>query len=258
MKRFLLLLALAAFTVSFAQEDAPSLVFDQVVLDVLPGKMTEFSQKITEHNKQFHASEPTTVRVYNVRAGTDTGKFIWNMGPCTFEDMKNFDDSSEHTQHWVDHVMPTLKEMTGGTYWKYHPEYSNIQNDFNLNLLYISFYDIKREMGSFDKLKPIIEKFTAVYRQDYKDDSYGVYTNMMGSTKEGRDLAIVSFMDDITAMDDDNPDFPDKYNAMHGDGSFERDLQVWMDYTIATESEMWVFIPELSTGAQQVIATDRQ
>ena len=258
MKQLLAFMAMMLFISIHAQNDAPSMVFDQVILDVEPGKMDEFSRQITEHNKQFHASEPNTVRVYNVTAGANTGKFIWNMGPCTFADMDKFDDSSAHQQHWVNNVMPTLKSMSGGTYWKFHPEFSNFQKDFKLNMLNLTFFDIKRGMGNWDTLKGIIEKITKVYHENYPNETYGIYSNMMGSTKEGRDLAVVGFMDNFAAMDENIPDFEEKYNAMHGNGSWDRDMKTWVDLTEGSENELWVFIPELSTGATDVMSTDRQ
>ena len=258
MKRLILILVLISFLSVHSQDEGPSLVFDHVTLDVIPAKMGEFGEKVLEHNKTFHSEAPYTARIYNVQAGSDAGKIIWNMGPCTFADMDKFEPGDGHTQHWIDHIMPTLKGMSGATYWKFHPEYSNFQKDITLNMLYVTLYDLTRGQGTWDKVKPVMERFTQAYRQNYPDDVYGVYSNMVGSTKEGHDIAIITFMDNYAAMEDSHPDFVEKYEAMHGAGSHAKDIALWMELTQGADNQIWTFIPDLSTGSPEIMASERQ
>ncbi|KKM90568.1 hypothetical protein LCGC14_1237380 [marine sediment metagenome] len=41
----------------------------------------------------------------------------------------------------------------------------------------------------------LVEKIGKVYVKKFPDETYGVYSNELGSAKEGRDLAVISFFD---------------------------------------------------------------
>lgn len=255
MKRILSVLAIFAFTVSMAQEKAPSVVFDQIMITPHPEKVAAFHKAVAEHNKQFHTDAPRQVAVYQIMTGPNTGKYIWNLGPCTWAELDERPMDPSHNDHWANAVAPTLTTESNATFWEFHPEFSSMTSDFKLNMLSITFYDIKRGIGNFDKIKPIMERFTKLYRATYPGDMFGTYTNVMGSTAEGRDLAIVGFLNNYSDMAKENPDVAEKYDAMHGKGSYEKDMTVWMEATQGAASEMWVYMPELSTRPAEVQIT---
>lgn len=255
MKNILLVLALAVCMISYAQEEAPTVVFDQIMVTPHPEKVADFHKAVAEHNKQFHSEAPRQVAVYQIMTGPNTGKYIWNLGPCTWAELDARPMDDAHNNHWSANVTPTLTTEANGTFWEYHPQYSSMSADFTLNMLHITFYDVKRGMGNFDKLKPIMERFTKMYRELYPEDMYGIYTNVMGSTSEGRDLAIVSFLDNYADMAIEHPDVPEKYNGMFGDGSYEKDMKTWMENTMGAATEMWAYMPELSSRPAEVQIT---
>ncbi|WP_224490642.1 hypothetical protein [Robertkochia flava] len=255
MKRILVLLALVAFIGTYAQDEAPTVVFDQIMVTPNPSKVAEFHKAIAEHNKQFHSEAPRQVAVYQIMTGPNTGKYIWNLGPCTWADLDERPMDKAHNDHWANAVGPTLTTEANATFWEYHPELSNMNIDFKLNMLNITFWDIKMGMGNFDKVKGIVEKFVKLYHESYPDDNFGIYSNVMGSTAEGRDMALVGFMDKYADMAESNPDVPEKYNAMHGAGSYEKDMNEWVNLIQGSANEMWVFMPELSSRPAEVQVT---
>ncbi|MBL7473624.1 hypothetical protein [Robertkochia sediminum] len=252
MKRILSILVMVACTAALAQEQTPTVVFDQIMVTPHPEKVMQFHKAVAEHNKQFHTDAPRQVAVYQIMTGPNTGKYIWNLGPCTWQELDERPMDTGHNEHWVNNVTPTLTTEAHGTFWQYHPEFSNISNNFKLNMLSITFYDVKRGIGNFDKIKAVMERFTQLYREKYPEDMFGIYTNVMGSTKEGRDLAIVGFLNNYADMASENPDVPEKYDAMFGKESYEKDLQTWMENMEGSASEMWLFMPELSSRPAEV------
>jgi hypothetical protein len=252
MKHLLLTMAFLATICGFAQDDAPAVVFDQIMITPQPTKIAEFYKAVAEHNKQFHTEAPRQVAVYQIMTGPNTGKYIWNLGPCTWAELDERPMDAAHDKHWSSTVTPTLTTDANGTFWRFHPKLSSMNNDFKLNMLDITFWDIKQGMGNFDKATAIIEKFVKVYQTEYPDDNFGIYSNVMGSTAEGRDMAIVGFKDNYAAMAVQHPDLPEKFNAMHGEGSFEKTMQEWGDLLQGSASEMWLYMPELSTLPAEV------
>lgn len=97
-----------------------------------------------------------------------------------------------------------------------------------------------------------MERFTKLYRELYPEDRFGIYTNVMGSTGEGRDLAIVGFLDNYADMAKENPDVPKQYDEMFGKGSYEKDMQTWVENTEGSAAEMWAFMPKLSSRPAEV------
>ncbi|THD68000.1 hypothetical protein E7Z59_10155 [Robertkochia marina] len=255
MKHILAVLALAVGLCSYAQEEAPTVVFDQIMLTPQPEKVVDFHKAVAEHNKQFHAEAPMQVAVYQVMTGPNTGKYIWNLGPCTWEQMDGRPMDAAHDNHWDNNVTPTITTESSATYWKYHPEYSSMNSDFSLNMLGITFWDLKRGMGNFEKVTGIIEKFVKLYRETWPEDQFAIYSNLMGSTGEGRDMAIVGFLDNYGDLAIEHPDLPEKYNAMYGEGSFETDMNLWLEIVQAESNEMWRFMPDLSSRPAAVEIT---
>ena len=255
MRHFLFFLALAVCFNSLAQENTPAAVIDQIMVTPHPEKVAAFHKGVAEHNKQFHAEAPRQVAVYQIMTGPNTGKYIWNLGPCTWADLDERPMDDAHDDHWTTAVASTLTTDSNGTFWKHHPDLSSMSSNFKLNMLNITFWDIKQGMGNFEKATALIDKFVKVYREAYPEDVFGIYSNVLGSTAEGRDMAIVGFMDNYADMANEHPDLPEKFNAMHGEGSFEKTLQEWSDLLQGSANEMWVYMPKLSTLPAEVQVT---
>lgn len=252
MKQFVCLLAALITCSAFAQQAQPYVVYDQIMLTPNPEKIAEFQKVLAEHNQKFHPEGAYDVGVFQIMTGPNSGKFIWNLGPVTWADMDKRPMDKAHNEHWATAVAATLTTDSWATYWRHHPEFTNMSQDFELNMLRVNFYDIKRGMDSWEKVEKIMERFTKLYREHYPDDVFATYSNVMASTGEGKDMAIVGFVDNFAAMGDENPDVPEKYNAMYGEGSFEKDITTWLEVMVGESSELWMFLPDLSTSPKQV------
>lgn len=108
MKRIISVLVMLACTAAMAQGEAPVVVFDQIMITPHPEKVMAFQKGVAEHNKQFHADAPRQVAVYQIMTGPNTGKYIWNLGPCTWAELDERPMDDAHNDHWANAVASNL------------------------------------------------------------------------------------------------------------------------------------------------------
>ncbi len=232
-------------------------VFENALLIPNPTQISQFEKGITAHNKKFHGDGPFGVRVYWISNGPNTGKYVWAMGPFPWSALDNRPAQKEgHDADWNNNVAPyTTAESGTQSYWRGHNELSRFPKDFTIKNMLVDYYDVKR--FKMDETKKLIEKINKVYAEKSQDDTYGIYINEFGSTKEGRDLAVISFFDKSSWLSRDN-DFVTKYESVYGKGSWEQFGKDWFAVTDGGESELWVFRPDLSGISGDVKVSERE
>ena len=94
------------------------------------------------------------------------------------------------------------------------------------------------------------------YAAKSPNETFGIYTNEFPSTKEGKDLAVISFFDKSAWLGEDHS-IAKKYDEMNGTGSWDQFLKDWMDVTNGGETEIWMYVPELSGISGDVKAAAR-
>ncbi|ETN96551.1 hypothetical protein SAMN04487906_2936 [Zhouia amylolytica] len=250
-KLLLLIVVLLAWTVS-GQNNGEYVVFENVIITPNPAKMGDFKKHMADHNKKYHADDVYGCRVYAIVTGPNTGKYVWSMGPIPWSSVDSRPAQGGHDEHWNNMVMPTLLPMANATYWRSHPELSNFPNDFKLDKLRLTYYDIKRGWGNFDKIKAIVAKITKMNKEKYPNEVYGIYTNEFGSTKEGKDIVFVDFFENSAKLGEQDDNWISNYDEVNGAGSFERDVKTWHELTNGSERELWILAPELSGRTAEV------
>lgn len=230
-------------------------VFENLLLTPQPDKIQQFEQGLAAHNKRFHASDPYGVRVYAVNSGPNVGKYMWVMGPLPWSAMDKRPDDEAHGQDWVNNVAPYMTSEGDQTYWKFNPELSNFPKDFKIDNLLLDMYDVKRFEN--ERSMKALEKVAKVMKEKYPDRTYGIYTNELPSTKDGRDFTMVFFFDDMAWMGQDSK-FVDKYNEVHGQNSWDDFMTEWKQISDGKQSELWKFQPDLSGLGADVTAANRQ
>lgn len=91
----------------------------------------------------------------------------------------------------------------------------------------------------------LVEKIHKVYTEKLPGETYGIYTNEFSSTKEGQDLAVVSFYENMGEFSQDSG-MDKKFDEVYGKGSWDQFLKDWYNVTDGSESELWIFRPDLS------------
>ena len=252
-KLFFLALLIPAFIV--AQNNNEYAVFENGMLTANPTKVKEFEKGMAAHNKKYHANGIYGARVYFISNGPNVGKYIWAMGPLPWSAFDKRPSLQGHDDDWNANVAPYMLANGNQTYWKFHADLSNFPKDFNLNKLLVDMYDIKRFKTS--AVLKLLKKIEKVMKTKYANASYGMYTNELPSTKDGRDLAFVSFFENSGWMGEDR-EFAKKYDEVHGEGSFGYFLKEWKELTNGSESEIWVYREDMSGLNSKVIAVTRK
>ncbi|MDX1478680.1 MAG: hypothetical protein R3301_13300 [Saprospiraceae bacterium] len=253
MRKVCFALLLIPFLIN-AQDDAPTLVFQNVVLTPKVDKIAEFESALAAHNKRFHATDAHGCRVYNINSGPDIGKYIWTLGPTQWAALDSRPGEGAHDDDWAN-VMKHCEPAAHGSYWSFDASLSHFPADFNLSKLRVMYVDLKRNSG--EEVAYLLGKIRATYAEHLTDEPYGIYWNQTSSTREGRDMAVIWFFDKWAWMGEDS-EFEKKFEMVHGEGSWDRWLDDWIDATEGTELEFWVFRPDLSGLGGQVVAAARQ
>lgn len=256
MKKVIYLIFLLPFLV-VSQNSTEYTVFETADLVPNPAQINQFEKGLAAHNKKYHSEEPYGVRVYWVANGPNTGSYHWSMGPFPWSTLDNGPSEKEdHDADWNTNVAQYLTAQSGQeSYWRSHTELSRFPKDFTINKMVVDYWDIKR--GKYDDAMELVKKVQDVYAQKSPDEIYGIYTNEFPSTKEGKDLAVISFFDQSAYLGQDHS-IAGKYDEVNGKGSWDQFLKDWMDVTNGGSTEIWLFRPDLSGISGDVKAIDRQ
>ena len=115
--------------------------------------------------------------------------------------------------------------------------------------------DFKR--FNYPEMISILERVTKVNMEKNPDETYGVYTNEMPDTADGRDMAFVNFFSNSGWMGREDT-FPKKFEEVHGEGSFTKFLKDVEAATNGDRVELWSYRDDLSGLSATVNAQDRQ
>lgn len=240
-----------------AQNNAEYMVFENALLTPNPSQIAQFEKGVAAHNKKFHGDGPYGVRMYWISNGPNTGSYIWSMGSFPWSTLDNRPAQKDgHDTDWNLNVAAYMMPDSGmQSYWRFNNELSRVPKDFTIKNMLVDYYDIKR--GNTEDVMKLIEKVNKAYAEKSPDETFGIYTNEFGSTKEGRDLAVISFFDKSAWLGQDNS-IAKKYDDLYGTGSWDQFLKDWYAVTEGGESEMWIFRPELSGISGDIKAADRK
>ncbi|AVR47393.1 hypothetical protein C7S20_08900 [Christiangramia fulva] len=240
-----------------SQDNAEYMVFENALLTPNPTQIAQFEKGIAAHNKKYHSEGPYGVRMYWISNGPNTGSYVWTMGPFPWSSLDNRPaQAAGHDTDWNLNVAAYMTPESGKqSYWRFHNELSRFPKDFTIKNMLVDYYDIKR--GKAKDAMKLIEKINKAYAEKSPNETYGIYTNEFGSSKEGRDLAVISFFDKSAWLGEDNS-ISKKYDDMYGAGSWDQFLKDWYDLTDGGESEVWIFHPELSGISGNVKVAERQ
>jgi len=254
MKKTLFLLLLIP-CLAISQTDQEYMILENAMVTVNPSKITAFEKGLAEHNKKYHSEGAFAARTYWITNGDNAGKYVLVTGPLPWSAMDSRPNQEGHSEDWNKNVAAYAMPDWNQTYWKFEAALSNFPNDFTLNKIHLNIFDIKRFKRQ--KAMELMKKIHKTMTVKFPNDAYGIYTNELPSTKEGRDLTFVSFFDKSSWMSEDN-EFPKNFNEVHGEGSFEHFLEDWGKVTVGGEQEVWIYRKDLSGADALIKAASRQ
>jgi hypothetical protein len=230
------------FTVS-AQDDSKSYaMWESIMLTPDNKQLKTLGDNLRTHNATYHPEGTYQAFVYTINSGPNSGKLLWIMGPLTFADLDNNDDS------WRDTVMPYVKKMGSVEYWRQDTENSNtdmLTGDPSTHpIQHIRYHEVARGHGySVDHLLGQIS--TTVKAMD-GENPWGVYDNQFRQGFDiGRHIATVGFYKNWAEYDDDG-NFKETFIKTHGKNSWDPFIRGMADSFHNSWDEIWVYSAYMS------------
>ncbi|MBZ9630723.1 hypothetical protein LB465_08025 [Salegentibacter sp. LM13S] len=246
---WMMLIPFLVFSQNEQNNSEEYLIVGTTIFSAKSDKMKEFSEGMRNHNEQFHAEGPMGVRVFNIMNGQNANSFMAVMGPMPWSALDEAMDNTAHDEDWSTNVVPYIAEEEETTFWKFHNKLSHFPTNFEMNKLKVTVWDIER--GEYENMTSGLEKVTKVFKEKRPEMPFGIYTNEFTSTQSGQDLSVVQFFDDFSWLGK-NQKLKEKYDEVHGSGSFDNFLKDWMKTTKGGSQELWVYNPKLSGLGPQV------
>lgn len=240
-KLTLLLTAMFAFAVfTIAQSDYTMYKTAYIRPDY--AHLEELGKAMAEHNKEYHAEGTASVFVWMVTTGPHTGEWLIVSGPTTFSDIDNVDLGEDHGEHWRHEVLPYVKEISEGEYWRMDDDLSYNPENAVGGKEVLSIYEIK----DFEEYRfnDILKKVKEVYEAKAYETFFQVY-NTQFSPAGGRDVLIAGNFPNWAYFDRERT-FKKDFEEVHGEGSWSKLMEEYKDVVVSDYDEVIIYIPELS------------
>ncbi len=249
-----LLCAICTLVLSYSLS-GQDMIFEMVTLTPKPGMHKELAKGMKEHNDTFHSDGAHGVRCYSINSGPDAGKIMWVMGPAPWSELDERPGEGAHDDHWDMKVTPYLETGAHVEYYTFSRSLSHFPKDFTLKNLLGRYVDVKP--GQMYRYNELIEKAREVYEKEMPNESFGVYHNQLGNSKDGRDVLIVWFFDNMGWMGEDIG-FGEKYEKVHGPGSFMHFRNEISDIVEGSDDVLLSYAGDMGGTSAKVVAAQRQ
>lgn len=244
----LLLAVVFGTTLTIQAQEKSYVMWESITLTPDNTKLKVLSENMRKHNMTYHSEGPYKAYVYNITTGPNIGKIVWEMGPLTYTHLDARPSEGGHDEDWRDNIMPYIKKMTDGEYWKRDDELSNVSmldpDKVSHPLLFIRYQEVKPGQGH--NIKYLFGQISETVKAMEGENPWGLFYNefRQGYTI-GRHLASVSFLKNWAELDEDN-DFKKTFIKTNGENSWDPFVKN-MDATFSNSwDEIWEFNSKLS------------
>ena len=185
-------------------------------------KLKALGEAMSKHNKKYHNEGPYTAGVYNVVSGPNTGKLVWRMGPLNYKHFDNRPSDGGHDEDWRDNVMPNVKKISMGEYWKQDDKVSNVEmladGAQSYPILHVRFFEVHKGKGH--QIDHLFKQISNAVKDMDGDNPWGLYYNeFRQGYKVGRHIATVGFLKNWAEYDVDN-NFKEHFLKVNGEDSW--------------------------------------
>lgn len=212
----------AGFGVQAQEDDDNYAMWETIILTPDNTKLKVLGENMRKHNQKYHAEGPYSASVYNIVSGPYTGKLVWIMGPAQFPQLDARPSAGGHDEDWRDNVMPYIKKVEQGEYWRADDKLSNVSmltpNPGDYPILFTRYWEIniQHQHQVNARFKLISETVKAMAGEN----PWGLYYNLFRQGKLGRHIASVSFYKNWTDFDRD-PKFKDTFLKSHSQDEWD-------------------------------------
>ncbi|MBL4939547.1 MAG: hypothetical protein JKY16_04605 [Lutibacter sp.] len=229
-------------------QDKSYMMWESVTITPDHTKLKVLGENMKKHNQKYHKDGPYKAYVYNITTGPNIGKLVWEMGPLKYADLDGRPSSGGHDDDWRDNIMPYVKKMSNGEYWKKDIELSNTAmlapNTTSHPLLFIRYHEVVK--GEGHNVNHLLTQISKTVKAMDGENPWGVYYNefQQGYTI-GRHISTVSFYKTWAELDEDQS-FKKTFMKVHGENSWQTFLENMNDTFSNSWDEVWEFNSKLS------------
>jgi hypothetical protein len=199
------------------------------------GMEKAFEKAAKEHNNLYHKEGPYKASIDYILTGSETGWYVWLMGPNTFSDLDGSPGEGAHADHWNKFVAPTIAEYGRSEFWKYNEKLS--YNNLKAGAKYENIWILDLKRGDYYRFKAMMLKIKEAHEKK-ADDSILIYENQFNGN-DGRDIAIVWPFNSWAELDIDNGGIKKTYEEINGEGSWQNAMDEWSEFTESINSHVW-------------------
>lgn len=248
---FLMLCVFVFGTLSYtnAQEKATSYeMWESITITPDNTKLKLLGEALRKHNQLHHKQAPYKVFVYNIVSGPNIGKLVWEMGPVTFSQLDKRPSTGGHDEDWRDQVMPYVKSMSNGEYWRKDDKLSNTSSlsveGVSHPLLFVRYHEVTENQGH--NINNLLKQVSETIKAMEGENPWGVYYNeFRQGSKVGRHIATVSFFKNWSELDKES-EFKKVFIKLNGEDSWDVFLKNMSATFSNSWDEIWEYNPKLS------------
>jgi len=242
----LLLMVFGTFLTVEAQ-DKDYVMWESITITPDNTKLKILGENMRKHNQTYHKEGPYKAYVYNISTGPNIGQIVWEMGPLTYSHLDGRPSDTAHDDDWRDNIMPYVKKMTNGEYWKKDKELSNTAmldpNSVSHPLLYIRYFEVVKDEGH--NVNSLFTQISKTVKAMDGENPWSVYYNEFRQGDIGRHIVTVNPYKNWAELDmEDN--FKETFIKVNGKDSWEPFLANMNDSFSNSWDEIWTFNPKLS------------
>ncbi len=231
-----------------AQEEASYAMWESFYITPDNTKLKALGEAMSKHNKKYHKDGPYRAVVYNVVTGPNTGKLIWQMGPLNYSHLDSRPSDGGHDEDWRDNVMPNIKKISTGEFWKQNDKVSNVEvmaeSEVPFTILHVRFHEVAK--GDGHQVEHLMDQIGETVKAMEGVNPWGLYDNeFRQGYKIGRHLASVGFYKNWAEYDEDDT-FKETFLKLHGEGSWDSFVDGMEDTFSDSWDEVWEVNSELS------------
>lgn len=219
-----LILIMGVIPHNFAQDDAPDMIWETIILVPDNTKLKTLEENMRAHNIKYHARGTThQAMVYTISTGPNVNKLIWSMGPTTFTNLDTRPAAGGHDEDWRDNVMPYIKKMERAEYWSAMTELNNTDmlegDEMKFKHMYIRYHEVAEGQGF--NLKTLLKQMSDGVKAMEGENPFGFYDNSFRQGYDnGRHIATISFLKNWAELDEDW-ELKKGFVKAHGDDAWE-------------------------------------
>lgn len=248
----ILLIALMVFgsvgIINAQEEGAEDPMWESILLTPDNTKLKVLGENMRAHNEKYHKEGAHNANVYTISTGPNTGKMVWMMGPLKFADLDTRPAVGGHDDDWRDNIMPYVKKMSHGEYWKGDAKLSNTDmmegtDPGEYSILHVRYWEVNSKHGYM--VDHLLEMISKTVKAMDGVNPWGVYDNLFRQGDLGRHLATVGFSKKWAEYDED-PKFKKAFVKTFGEDSWDSFVKGMGHAFDNSWDEVWTYSKELS------------